>query len=308
MRFFLTILGSSSALPANNRFPSAHLLNVNERFYLIDCGEGTQIQLRKFGVSLLKINHLFLSHLHGDHVFGIFGLLSTLELMGRKGAFTIYAPKDFDKILQFYLSSFSHSNSFPINHIQIPSETSIIHEDKQCSVTSFPLTHKVETYGFLFKEQKRMLNLKNDVVKHYNIPIRDIPKIKLGEDYFDKKKQVIIKNNELTQPPYKQRSYAYCTDTIYKESLKKLLSGVDLLYHEATFLHKEIKRARETCHSTSLQAAELASKANVKKLLIGHFSARYKDVSVLLNEARVIFKDTTAVKDGDVFEVKLTRP
>ena len=303
----MTILGSSSALPIKNRFPSAHLLNVNERFYLIDCGEGTQIQLRKFGVSFLKINHLFLSHLHGDHVFGIFGLLSTFELMGRKTAFTIYAPGNFKNVLNFYLSTFTHNNSFPIIHVTIPNKTSVIHEDKQCTVTAFPLTHKVETYGFLFKEQKRALNLKKDVVEKYKIPVKDIPKIKAGYDYSNNQGQITIKNKELTLPPYKQRSYAYCTDTIYKESLKELFTGVDLLYHEATFLHEELKKARETCHSTSLQAAELANKSKAGHLLIGHFSARYKDTSPLLEEAKNIFANTTAVNDGDVFEVGLAR-
>ncbi len=306
MKFSLRILGSSSALPTSKRFPSAHLLNVNERFYLIDCGEGTQMQLRRYGVRFGKLHEVFISHLHGDHVFGIFGLLSSLELMGRTSPLTIFAPKDFSKILDFYKSTFGQTRGFPINFKPLPEETGIIYHDKRVKVTSFPLTHKVPTFGFLFKENDNPRNIKKPEIEKHNLTIPQILKLRKGENVTTEQ-GVPIQSKEVTLPPYHARSYAYLTDTIAKNSLAKLLENTDLLYHEATFLHDDLKLARETCHSTARQAAEFAEKAGVKKLLIGHFSGRYNNSGLFTEEAREIFQNTTGVNDGDEFEVERTR-
>lgn len=307
MKFSVTILGSSSALPTSKRFPTAHLLNVNERFYLIDCGEGTQIQLRRFKQPFNKVKHIFISHLHGDHIFGIFGLISSLELLGKKDELHIYAHKEFEKILAFYQKFYDRKISFRIiHHIIDDKQIIVIHEDKKIRVTSFPLIHKIPVSGFVFKEHQRERNIKKEAVEKYQISIKKIHEIKGGSDYISEN-GVVIPNKEITLPPYKSRSYAFITDTISRESVIPVIKNADLLYHEATFRHEELNLARNTCHSTSVQAAEIAKKSKTKKLLIGHFSARYKDINPILKEAKTVFPETIAVNDGDIYTVPLER-
>lgn len=307
MRFSVTILGSSSALPTSQRFPTAHLLNVDERFYLIDCGEGTQIQLRKFKQPFNKIKHIFISHLHGDHVFGIFGLIASLELLGKKDDLHIFAHLGFKEILQFYQGFYNRHIGFNIvHHVIQPDSTACIYQDKKIIVTAFPLIHRIPVSGFFFQEQKRERNIKKEVVEKYEISIKKIHDIKKGSD-FVKQDGEVIPNTELTIPPYKSRSYAFLTDTISRESVVPIIENADLLYHEASFLHNELALARNTCHSTSVQAAQIAKKANVQKLLLGHFSARYKDVTPIVDEAKAVFQETYGVNDGDVFEVPMAR-
>ncbi len=307
MKFSVTILGSSSALPTSKRFPTAHLLNVDERFYLIDCGEGTQIQLRRFKQPFNKIKHIFISHLHGDHIFGIFGLVSSLELLGKKDELNIYAHKEFENVLAFYEQFYDRKISFQINHRIIDSkQTTVIHEDKKIQVTSFPLIHKTPVAGFLFKEPQRERNIKKEAVEKYQISIKEIHEIKRGSDCIDADGK-IIPNKEITLPPYKSRSYAFITDTISRESVIPVIENADLLYHEATFRHDDLSRARNTCHSTGLQAAQIAKKSKPAKLLIGHFSARYKDITPIIEEAKSVFPETIAVNDGDTYSVPLSR-
>jgi ribonuclease Z len=305
--FSVTILGSSSALPTSERFPTAHLLNANERFFLIDCGEGTQIQLRKFRIRLGKINHIFISHLHGDHIFGLFGLISSFNLIGRTATLHIYGPDQIEELILDHLKFFQNDLSFDIAiHKFQHHRAATIHKDTNVEVITIPLKHRVPTCGFLFRERQAPRNIKKEMVEKYEIPIRDIVKIKDGKDFKTNEGET-IPNSELTLPPFRVRSYAYCSDTAYSEKIIELIKNVDILYHEATFLHKDEDLAAETLHSTSKQAAGIALKAEVRKLLIGHFSSRYKNYDTFEKEAQEIFPETTAVNDGDVFSVTRIR-
>ena len=307
MKFSLTILGSSSAMPTTKRFPTAHLLNVNERFFLIDCGEGTQIQLRRYKLGFAKINRLFISHIHGDHVFGIFGLLSSFQLLGRKNELHIHGPGEIMEIVKFYEKYFGTDQSYRIKvHPLGYTRKMLIFEDERLEIFSFPLQHRVPTCGFLFREKPAELNLKKDAIDKFRPGIENIRKIKKGEDLILENGNV-IPNQDLTLTPWKTRSYAYCSDTSYNPELTDILQGVDLLYHEATFSKEDEGLASQTGHSSSVQAAKIARDSNAGKLLIGHFSARYKSPGILENEAKEIFNNTVGVNDGDIFEIERTR-
>lgn len=307
MQFSLTILGSSSALPTSKRFPTAHLLNVSERFFLIDCGEGTQMQLRKFKTRFGKISHIFISHTHGDHVFGLPGLFSSFQLLGRKTDLHVYAPGDLSNLIEFYKKNFGENLDYRIIlHALGYKRPHIVYSDKQVEVTSFPLKHRVPACGFLFREVPGLLNLKKDAMDLYKPGIAEINAIKKGDD-LTLHSGTIIPNNELTLAPWKTRSYAYCSDTGYYPEISGIIKDVDLLYHEATFSSDNEVLAMETMHSTSEQAAQIAKMAGAKRLLIGHFSSRYKTIDPLIDEAKAIFPDTTGVNDGDVFEVERLR-
>jgi ribonuclease Z len=301
--FSLTILGSSSALPTSKRFPTAHLLNVNERFFLIDCGEGTQMQLRKYRVRLGKINHILISHLHGDHTFGLFGLLSSFNLLGREETLHIHGPDMLEEMLldhmRYYQGDLGYDLAF--HHIQCR-RSALVYEDKNLEIWSLPMIHRIPTCGFLFREKPRERNILKEKIAHYGIPIKQIVEIKKGADLVLPDGNV-IPNEELTLPPAKPRAYAYCSDTRPNPDIVPLIREVDMLYHESTFLEEDAKLAHETFHSTARQAAELARSAGAGKLLIGHFSSRYKHISDFESEAKQVFPDTVAVNDGDVFEV-----
>ncbi len=305
----VTILGSSSALPTSERYPSAHVLNAHERLFLIDCGEGTQMQLRKTRIRFAKINHIFLSHLHGDHVFGLYGLLSTFSLMGRESPIHLYAPEKYDNILKSHLRDFDINLSFDIDFIPLSGNEPVkILDDKYLTVTSFPLQHRVPAYGFLFREKISDRSIIKECIDKFHIPPLRIPAIKKGEDFITPD-GTIIKNTEITLPPPKPLSYAYCSDTKYFKRLASFVKEVSLLYHEATFDKTKVDLAEITGHSTTLDAARTAMDARVSTLLIGHFSARYKDVLPLVEEARTLFPETYAAIDGQTFEVgNLTHP
>ncbi len=305
MPFELTILGSNSALPTTNRYPTAQVLNVCGRFFLIDCGEGTQIQLRNNRISFSKIDHILISHTHGDHIFGLIGLISTMALLGRKNDLHIYSHSELQKFIQFQLD-FLYQQEIPFRLVFHPlsfKSPQIIYQDKKVCITSFPLDHRIATCGFFFREIPKLPNLKKEKLEEYKIPIRDRQRIKEGGDFILPNGN-FIPNSELTIPAKLPRSYAFCSDTAYAEKIAENIKGVDLLYHEATFAEKHKKLAAETLHSTGKQAALIARKAGVKKLIIGHFSARYKNISVILEEAREIFPETYAVEDGDVYRIK----
>jgi ribonuclease Z len=299
----LTVLGSSSALPTSGRYPSAHVLNEHERLFLIDCGEGTQMQLRKTRIRFGKINHIFISHLHGDHVFGLYGLLSTFSLMGRKNPVHLYAPENYQHILSSHLNDFDIHLSFEIDFIPLYGKDPVqILDDKYITVTSFPLQHRVPAYGFIFREKLSERNIIKECIDKLQIPIVRIPAIKKGEDFITPD-GVVIKNEDITISPSKPLSYAYCSDTKYFKRLASFVKGVNLLYHEATFDKSKEDLAEITGHSTTLDAARTALDANVGTLLIGHFSARYKDISFLVDEARELFPATFPAIDGESLEV-----
>jgi ribonuclease Z len=300
----LNILGSSSALPTSERFPTAHVLNVHERLYLIDCGEGTQMQLRKYRMRFGKINHVFISHLHGDHIFGLYGLLSTFSLMGRTSPLNLYAPLNYDAILASHLADFDIHLSFEINFIPLSGKDPVkILDDKYLTVTAFPLEHRVPAFGFLFREKPYDRNIIKESIEKYNIPAVRIPAIKKGADFITSE-GVVIKNKDITRPGPYPLSYAYCSDTRYFSRLPSFINGVDLLYHESTFDKSLEELAGITGHSTTLDAARTASEAKAGTLIIGHFSARYKDVNILVDEARTLFLNTIPAIDGETYEIR----
>jgi ribonuclease Z len=299
----LTILGSSSALPTSERFPSAHVLNAHERLFLIDCGEGTQMQLRKNRIRFSKINHIFISHLHGDHIFGLYGLLSTFSLMGRKSPLHLYAPESYDSVLRSHLSDFDIHLSFDIDFIPLRGKDPVlILDDKYLTVTSFPLLHRITSFGFLFREKNKERNIIKDRIEEFGIPVERIPAIKKGEDYLTHE-GIIIRNDDLTLPPDEPLSYAYCSDTKYFPRLASFVRNVTLLYHESTFDKSENDLAAMTFHSTTHDAARTALNANAGTLIIGHFSSRYKKTEPLVEEARSVFMRTFPAIDGKSYKI-----
>jgi len=291
-KFEVNILGCGSALPTTRHFASSQVLNIREKLFMIDCGEGTQLQLRRSKLKFSRLNHIFISHLHGDHCFGLIGLLSTFDLLGRTAAMHIYAHPDFEPILNMQLDYFCKKMDYevvfhPIN----PSKIEIIYEDRSVSVTTIPLRHRIPTCGFLFSEKKTPDHIKRDMIDYYGIPTCDINRIKNGEDYV-LADGTVIPNNRLTAPSSSPRKYAYCSDTLYHREIIEQVKGVDLLYHEATFADSDRPKAEMTFHTTALQAATIAKDAGVKQLVIGHFSARYEEENLLLKEAQSVFPNT----------------
>ena len=307
MTFSVTILGSSSATPTPSRYSTAQALNVLERFFLIDCGEGTQIQLRRFKIKTARINHVFISHLHGDHFLGIFGLISSMNLLNRKLPLHIYGPFKLKALIDLFLSSMDKGIDYElIFHAHHYDGKQIIFEDDKVIVESFPLRHRVPTCGFLFREKPRLRNLDGNAIKELNIPIKSLQSIKEGADY-QNTDGTIIPNRQLTTDPPKLRAYAFVSDTAKNPTIIPIIKDVDLLYHEATYADEGKKRAKETGHSTAREAAEIAKKANVKKLVLGHFSNRYKQLDQLLMEAKEEFEATELAIDGKVFEIPLIK-
>lgn len=304
MKFELTILGSGASVPTIHRNSAAQVLNVLERYFLIDCAEATQHQLRRFHVPYNKINHIFISHLHGDHFFGLMGLLSTFSLQGRKGEMHIYADARLQELIQTQQKIMRSRFQFPVIFHALGRQQEVIYEDRVLTVTSFPLKHHDEApvCGFLFQEKKRERTILKEMVTAWNVPIAFMQHLKSGADYITPEGEIIA-NERLTIAPSPARSYAYMTDTLFRPIFAQRVQGVDLLYHEATYGKGEENLAKETCHSTAEQAAQLAQLAGVKKLLLGHFSTRYIDPDVLLPEAQAIFPHTYICHDGDVYEV-----
>lgn len=304
MKFSFTSLGSASALPTVNRFPSAHVLNVHERIFLIDCGEGCQMQLRRFGFSFLKIREIFISHLHGDHIFGLYGLLSTMSLLGRSADLFIYAPSAFQSILSSFLEHFGNMFKFSIKHIVLKGNgAEVILDARKYEVLSFPLNHRVDCYGFIFREKTPVRNVYKEFVESENLSLTEIASLKNGRDVIRENGE-ILDHLQLTYQPYAPRSFAYCSDTAPFTQLPQYLHGVNLIYHEATFGNDMEKMARDTMHSTAADAAKCAADSGAEQLLIGHFSSRYRDVEVLLNEARAIFPETFVADEGMEFNIQ----
>ena len=298
MSFELTILGSNSALPTSNRYPTAQVLNVPGRCFLIDCGEGTQMQLRRNKISFSKIRHIFISHLHGDHFYGLIGLLSTMNLLGVKSDVHIYAPSELKTLIQPQLDFIRGEMSInPIFHPLNLKKTQTVFENKNIEILSFPVKHSIPTVGFLFREKPKQANIKKEMIKAYNIPLAKIKDIKAGAD-FETEAGRLIPNAKLTTPPPKPKSYAFCTDTAFHPPIAEIINGVDLLYHEATFLEELKDLAEKTRHSTARQAAEMAKLSKASKLLIGHFSSRFKNLEDFKTEAKEVFKNTELAIEG----------
>ena len=292
MSFKLTILGCSSAVPKIDRNPTAQLLNVNERFFLIDCGEGTQIQLRRYELNFQRINHIFISHLHGDHYFGLIGLITTMHLLGRNKDLHIYAHKELKEIIDLHLSASNTELNYPLFfHPLAEDKGSIIFEDHDIKVSNLILDHSIKCSGFLFEEKRSKRKIINLELEKYNVPYDKINSLKDGADWINSKGE-IISNEILTIKNTSHHRYAFCTDTKYNENLVEEVKRVDLLYHEATFTSDLELRAIETGHSTTLQAASIARKAKVKTLVIGHYSQRYRDFDKLLSQTQSGFKNT----------------
>ena len=304
MVFELTVLGTSSALPAFNRFPSAQLLRLESRSYLIDCGEGTQLRLFQYARRIGKINQIFISHLHGDHYYGLMGVLSSLSLLGRKTALTVLGPEGLKEIFDTNLRySGGHPLSYPV-HFQVidPTRYQKVFEDTQVEVFSLPLDHRIPAAGFLFREKQRPRNMISEKILEYQIPYQQIPAIKAGADFIMEDGRP-VPNEELTLPPPEPRSFAYCSDTSFKADLIPLLSGVDLLYHESTFCEDNRDRAHATGHSTAKEAATIAARAGAQQLILGHYSSRYEDLTCFLEEARAVFPNTELGEDGRTYGV-----
>ena len=299
--FELLILGSSSASPTSNRNPSAQLLNIAERYFLIDCGEATQIQLRKYKAKLQAINHVFISHLHGDHFFGLPGLLSTMSLLGRKQTLTIYCPADLKLIIDTINTASQTVLNFEIVW-QFTNNTglNLLFEDAKVQVYSFPLKHRIYCTGFLFKEKPLPRNIDKYKLEKLNISVADILKLKNGLDVVNEDGK-LIKNKDATLNPLPERSYAYCSDTIFYKKIATYIKDVNLIYHESTFLEDKLDRAKKTFHSTAKQAAEIAKLSNANKLLLGHFSARYSNLDSFLVEAKPIFSNCELAIEGKTF-------
>lgn len=304
MSFIISILGCNGAVPQLEKFPSAQILQVSNKYYLIDCGEGTQFQMLKYDSPKHKIDHIFISHLHGDHVFGLIGLLTSYQLAGRTKAINLYAPIGLEEMIKAQLrvngkDTLSYEMIFNVLDHQ---NAKIVFEDSSVSVKSFPLLHRVPTCGFLFQEKPKLPNINKELILKYKLTTQQIVSIKNGID-------IILGNGtELRSEvaiikAYQPRSYAYCSDTAYLPDLVEYLKNVDLLYHEATFMEKDADLAEKTLHSTAKQAARIAISCEAKQLLIGHFSARYKSREMVLKEAQSVFSNTIAANEGLQIEI-----
>ena len=303
MNFTVTILGSGAALPTFSRNPTSQYIECNNRHILIDCGEGTQMQMRKYGVKFQRISHILISHLHGDHFFGLVGLLSTMHLLGRDSGITIYGPIGLEEIIKSQLEITGARLDFGLTFVPLDGKTpSLLFEDKLIEIHTFPLKHRIPTNGFIIKEKQKEYSLLGDAFKADGLSMTFIPKFKNGENVIDEN-GVTHYFEEYTAPPPTPRSYAFCSDTAYYESVIPHIENVDLLYHEATFTEIHRARAKATFHSTAMDAAKIAVKANAKRLILGHLSARFENGNEHTVEAKTIFDNVEVVEDGDFYEV-----
>lgn len=301
MIFEIQILGISAAIQANNRHQSAQVLQLNSSLFLIDCGEGTQEQLVRRKINNNKISKIFISHLHGDHFLGLFGLLSTMSLLGRTKKLEIYGPKGLKEIISTQLKYCQSYFAYPIDFIETkPDKEHLVFENDSIEIKTFPLHHGIDCTGFLFKEKLKSRKITYDTLPA-NINVTQLKALKAGDDI--EINGQIIKNETLTSAPKKSRSYAYCSDTSYHESTAHYVKNVDLLYHESTFLVQHQDKAQATHHSSSIDAAKVAKEANASKLLLGHFSARYSDDSFFETEAQTIFPNAFVAKEGNKYAI-----
>lgn len=298
MKFEVTILGCGAALPTSKRFPTAQVVQLNEQLFLVDCGEGTQIQLRKYKVRFLRINHIFISHLHGDHYLGLPGLISSMHLLGRRKELHVYGPKGIDEIIDTNLRhSFTQLNFELIYHFTNPKEQEELHTTDTFSISTIILKHRIPCTGFLFQEKERKPKINKSVIKQHQLLIPEIIALKRREDVVRENGEILAWE-KLTLKVPEPKSYAYCSDTKMYERVIEQVQGVSCLYHESTFLNDQKERAAKTYHTTAEQAAQVASKAGVEQLVLGHFSSRYRDLERFLEEAHAHFSNTLLAEEG----------
>ncbi len=302
-RFEVTILGCGSAAPTTLRHPSAQIVNVREKFFLVDCGEGMQIQYRRCRFNFMKLKHIFISHLHGDHCFGLPGLISTLALSGRTEELVVHSPTGLEEALAPLLEAFCARLPYPLRFEAFPADApTLVYDDRSLTVHTIPLHHRIPCCGFLFAEKETLRHLRRDMLDYYQIPIAWRNRIKQGEDFI-LPDGTAIPNERLTTPPTPARRYAYCSDTASSGTYLGQIRHCDLLYHEATFAEGEADQARQRYHSTAAQAATAALRSEAKRLLLGHFSARYPDCTPLLEEARAVFPQTLLAEEGKTYRL-----
>lgn len=300
--FAVTILGNNSALPMHDRHPTAQVVTYKDQHFLIDCGEGTQLQMSHYKVRKSRISHIFISHLHGDHYFGLFGLLNSMGLSGRKDPLHVYGPAPLGPLLKHVLEASETILPFPL-FIEAITEEGVIYDGPGLTITAFPVYHRIECWGFLMQEKEKPRKINIEKAREYEVPNAYFQQLKNGADY-ERKDGVLIPNEDLTLPGPEPRSYAYCADTKFvPEKICPILKGCSLVYHESTYLNDQLEKAHSYNHSTAHQAATIAAQAEVKRLIIGHFSSRYKDVSPFLQEARMVFPQTDLAIEGTTYIV-----
>lgn len=306
-KFEVNILGCGSALPTTRHNATSQVVNIREKLFMIDCGEGTQVQLRKSRLKFSRLNHIFISHLHGDHCFGLMGLISTFGMLERTADLHIYSHPNLKVLLNPHLDFFCKGMPYKVIFHDInPAERSIIYEDRSLTVETIPLRHRLPTCGFLFREKPTPNHIIREMTDFYKVPLYMMNRIKNGEDFVTDDGSV-IPNSGLTTPSDPPRSYAYCSDTSYTPYITEQIQNVDVLFHEATFTDSEKARAKATQHSTARQAADIALKANAGQLIIGHFSARYETEECLLNEAREVFPNTILANENQRIEIPVRK-
>ena len=301
--FNINILGCGSALPTTRHLATSQIVDLRDKLYMIDCGEGTQVQMRRMRVRFGRLAHIFISHLHGDHCFGLSGLISTLGMLGRTGELVVHGPKEVETYLRPVMDLFCRGMEFEVRFNPVDTRShSLVMEDRSLSVYSIPLKHRIPTCGYLFAEKPKEAHIIREMTDFYQVPVRCMKDIKQGQDYVTPEGEV-VPNSRLTRPAAPPKRYAFCSDTAYNRSIIPIIEGADLLYHEATFAECDLARAKETFHSTARQAAEIARDAHVKRLVIGHYSARYEDLSELHREAEAVFPGTILGNEGTVIPV-----
>ncbi|MBN9295634.1 MAG: ribonuclease Z [Filimonas sp.] len=300
--FGVTILGNNSALPAYDRHPTSQVVTLNEHLFLIDCGEGTQMQLSRYKVKRSRINHIFISHLHGDHYFGLAGLITSMGLLGRENDLHLYAPAPLEQIINLQLEVSDTTLPFKLHFHPLTADTLLVTHDKY-SVECFPVYHRIDCWGFIIRERKKPRKIDKEKAVAYNVPAVYYERLKNGDDYESRTGEV-VKNELVTIPNTPARSYAFCADTIYNTTIAEKVKNVTLLYHETTYLKDLHERAAARFHSTTVQAAEIATLANAQHLLIGHFSSKYDELDEFLHETQAVFPDTQLAIEGVTYLVK----
>ena len=301
--FKIHILGCGSALPTLKHNASSQLIEMRGKCFMVDCGEGAHMQFRRSHIHFSKLNAIFISHMHGDHCFGLMGLLSTLGMLGRTSKLRIYAPKDYEPLFRQQVEFFMQTMEYEMEMIPVDTEKQqVIYEDHSLTVETVPLQHRVPCCGFIFREKPTLPHIRRDMIDYYGIPVSQINNIKNGADWTNEDGD-IIPNARLVQPADSPRSYAYCSDTRFVPGLKEKVKGVTVLYHESTYTSDQEDRAKIYYHSTARQAATIAAGAGVGTLLLGHYSARYNDEQVLLQEAKAVFENSILTQEGMVFNV-----